>query len=110
MSPKRTPLDSTSQKYIGGPVMEAHIRHLRKKAGINPVVKQIDTLAAEFPAETNYLYLTYSGEEHDVSLGQVSRRSVPDQMPGLSLNPAPPLQKSSIPEPLTLSGNVPVRR
>merc|ERR1712151_1230316 len=33
-----------------------------------PVVKQIDTLAAEFPAETNYLYLTYGGEEHDVEL------------------------------------------
>eukprot|EP00971_Amphidinium_carterae_P219343 4354274-Amphidinium_carterae.1 len=33
-----------------------------------PVVKQIDTLAAEFPAETNYLYLTYNGIEHDIEL------------------------------------------
>ena len=41
---------------------------------MNPVVKQIDTLAAEFPAETNYLYLTYSGETHDVELGQPSLR------------------------------------
>ena len=42
------------------------IRNHRKQQGIFPVVKQIDTLAAEYPAQTNYLYLTYSGEEHDV--------------------------------------------
>jgi carbamoyl-phosphate synthase large subunit len=42
------------------------IRALRKHAGILPVVKQIDTLAAEYPARTNYLYLTYSGIAHDV--------------------------------------------
>merc|ERR1712071_221860 len=55
-------------RYAGGQVKEDHIRLLRKQAGIVPVVKQIDTLAAEFPAETNYLYLTYSGVEHDVNL------------------------------------------
>lgn len=42
------------------------VRALRKKLGILPVVKQIDTLAAEYPAQTNYLYLTYSGTEHDI--------------------------------------------
>ncbi|MDY2642561.1 MAG: carbamoyl-phosphate synthase (glutamine-hydrolyzing) large subunit [Mediterranea sp.] len=42
------------------------VRNHRKQQGILPVVKQIDTLAAEYPAQTNYLYLTYSGEEHDV--------------------------------------------
>lgn len=42
------------------------IRKLRKKCGIMPVVKQIDTLAAEYPAQTNYLYLTYNGEEDDI--------------------------------------------
>jgi carbamoyl-phosphate synthase large subunit len=42
------------------------IREFRKKLGIVPYVKQIDTLAAEYPAKTNYLYLTYSGTEHDV--------------------------------------------
>lgn len=42
------------------------IRRLRKKLGIIPVVKQIDTLAAEYPAQTNYLYLTYNGAENDV--------------------------------------------
>jgi carbamoyl-phosphate synthase large subunit len=42
------------------------VRELRKKLGIVPVVKQIDTLAAEYPAVTNYLYLTYSGTSNDV--------------------------------------------
>ena len=43
------------------------IRQDRKYRGITPVVKQIDTLAAEYPAQTNYLYLTYSGTENDVT-------------------------------------------
>ena len=42
------------------------VRKERKSRGILPVVKQIDTLAAEYPAQTNYLYLTYSGTESDV--------------------------------------------
>jgi len=42
------------------------VRNFRKRAGILPVVKQIDTLAAEYPAQTNYLYLTYSGTANDV--------------------------------------------
>ncbi|MCD6596206.1 MAG: carbamoyl-phosphate synthase (glutamine-hydrolyzing) large subunit, partial [Bacteroidales bacterium] len=42
------------------------VRVFRKKIGIIPYVKQIDTLAAEYPAQTNYLYLTYSGSEHDI--------------------------------------------
>ena len=42
------------------------IRALRKSMGVLPVVKQIDTLAAEYPARTNYLYLTYSGIANDV--------------------------------------------
>ena len=43
-----------------------YIRKHRKESGILPVVKQIDTLAAEYPAQTNYLYLTYSGVANDV--------------------------------------------
>ncbi|WP_106828572.1 carbamoyl-phosphate synthase (glutamine-hydrolyzing) large subunit [Parabacteroides pacaensis] len=43
------------------------IRALRKSMGILPVVKQIDTLAAEYPAQTNYLYLTYNGSFNDVA-------------------------------------------
>lgn len=42
------------------------VRSLRKNLGITPSVKQIDTLAAEYPAQTNYLYLTYSGTSHDI--------------------------------------------
>lgn len=42
------------------------VRKHRKARGIVPVVKQIDTLAAEYPAQTNYLYLTYNGTEHDI--------------------------------------------
>lgn len=43
------------------------VRKLRKELGIIPVVKQIDTLAAEYPAQTNYLYLTYNGSENDIN-------------------------------------------
>ena len=43
------------------------VRALRKSLGIVPVVKQIDTLAAEYPAQTNYLYLTYNGTSNDVA-------------------------------------------
>ncbi|MBR4275423.1 MAG: carbamoyl-phosphate synthase (glutamine-hydrolyzing) large subunit [Prevotella sp.] len=43
------------------------IRALRKSYGITPVVKQIDTLAAEYPAQTNYLYVTYAGVKHDIN-------------------------------------------
>lgn len=42
------------------------VRALRKSHGILPVIKQIDTMAGEFPAQTNYLYLTYHGTSHDV--------------------------------------------
>ena len=43
------------------------VRNIRKDLGILPVVKQIDTLAAEYPAQTNYLYMTYNGTEHDIN-------------------------------------------
>ena len=46
---------------------QLEVRKLRKSMGITPVVRQIDTLAAEYPAKTNYLYLTYDGHRHDVS-------------------------------------------
>ncbi|HED38264.1 MAG TPA: carbamoyl-phosphate synthase large subunit, partial [Ignavibacteria bacterium] len=47
---------------------EFEVRRYRKALNVIPVVKQIDTLAAEFPAQTNYLYLTYHGEENDIPL------------------------------------------
>lgn len=52
---------------------ELDIRALRKKWGIAPFVKQIDTLAAEFPAQTNYLYLTYNGVEDDLDFSDTNQ-------------------------------------
>jgi len=48
------------------------IRELRQRNGIHPVVKQIDTLAAEYPAQTNYLYLTYNGNEDDIEFNETN--------------------------------------
>ena len=49
------------------------VRNLRKSYGILPYVKQIDTLAAEYPAQTNYLYLTYAGVAHDITFERDKR-------------------------------------
>jgi carbamoyl-phosphate synthase large subunit len=49
---------------------ELGVREYRKELNIVPVVKQIDTLAAEYPAQTNYLYLTYHGSEDDIPVGE----------------------------------------
>ncbi len=49
------------------------VREHRKGRGIIPVVKQIDTLAAEYPAQTNYLYLTYNGTAHDIEFQRDDR-------------------------------------
>ncbi len=43
-----------------------HVRNYRKALGVVPYIKQIDTLAAEYPAQTNYLYMTYNGSAHDI--------------------------------------------
>ncbi|MDY3820002.1 MAG: ATP-grasp domain-containing protein, partial [Bacteroidaceae bacterium] len=51
------------------------VRAKRKQMGIVPYVKQIDTLAAEYPAQTNYLYLTYSGVAHDITF-EDDKRSI----------------------------------
>jgi carbamoyl-phosphate synthase large subunit len=50
-------------------ITETEIRRQRHKFGLYPYVKQIDTLAAEYPAKTNYLYLTYNSQEHDIEFG-----------------------------------------
>ena len=55
------------QDYMQEGMLE--VREYRKKLGILPSVKQIDTLAAEYPAQTNYLYLTYGGNSHDIAFG-----------------------------------------
>jgi carbamoyl-phosphate synthase large subunit len=64
-----------SDKQIGRAVQkeESEIRQIRKSQGIVPVVKQIDTLAAEWPAKTNYLYLTYGGNKHDLEIAENDR-------------------------------------
>ncbi len=49
---------------------EESIRQARLTAGVIPAIKQIDTLAGEFPAETNYLYTTYHASEHDIAPSQ----------------------------------------
>lgn len=49
-----------------GNTTELEVRARRKSFGITPFVKRIDTLAAEYPAHTNYLYTTYNATEHDV--------------------------------------------
>jgi len=58
------------------------IRQMRKKLGIIPYVKRIDTLAAEWPATTNYLYLTYSGSEHDIDFEKEKRAKKGDNTGG----------------------------
>ena len=58
---------SAEQAGLSKREKESLVRAQRKAEGVVPVVKQVDTLAAEFPAMTNYLYVTYSGCEHDVA-------------------------------------------
>ncbi len=54
----------------------AQVRAHRKARKITPVIKRIDTLAAEYPAQTNYLYVTYNGTEHDVDFARDDRSVV----------------------------------
>jgi carbamoyl-phosphate synthase large subunit len=58
----------TSDKRIGSLIGKAglEVRDIRKKLGIIPSIFQIDTLAGEFPAQTNYLYMTYNGSHNDI--------------------------------------------
>ncbi|MBI2549769.1 carbamoyl-phosphate synthase (glutamine-hydrolyzing) large subunit [Candidatus Woesearchaeota archaeon] len=65
--------DRQIAKIIGSKAND--VRALRKNHGIVPVVKQIDTLAAEYPAKTNYLYLTYNGNEDDITF-RSSRKKI----------------------------------
>jgi carbamoyl-phosphate synthase large subunit len=55
---------------------ESEIRSLRKKFGILPIISQIDTLAAEWPAQTNYLYTTYGGEENDITFENKKKKVI----------------------------------
>eukprot|EP00928_Gymnodinium_smaydae_P000481 TRINITY_DN10184_c0_g1_i2.p1 TRINITY_DN10184_c0_g1~~TRINITY_DN10184_c0_g1_i2.p1 ORF type:complete len:1582 (+),score=248.00 TRINITY_DN10184_c0_g1_i2:51-4796(+) len=80
ISPQQCPAHDISMErfcgaevYNGGRILPSHVRYLRRSIGLRPVVKQIDTLAAEFPADTNYLYLTYHGDDDDVGLAGAIR-------------------------------------
>lgn len=59
--------DAMIADLVNESVSGMDVRRRRIAQGVKPVVKQIDTLAAEFPAQTNYLYVTYNGSEHDMS-------------------------------------------
>ena len=67
---------SDQQLAICQKTNETTIRTYRKKAGITPVVKQIDTLAAEWPAKTNYLYLTYGGDQDDIEFSKTPNKVI----------------------------------
>ena len=58
--------DKGIARWLGGSATMDAVRAARKAAGVLPAVKKIDTLAAEYPAQTNYLYTTYNGVTHDV--------------------------------------------
>jgi len=76
---------------------ESYVRRYRKGLGIIPVVKQIDTLAAEFPAQTNYLYLTYWGDKDDVSfVSPESRAPSPEPRKAVVLGSGPYCIGSSV--------------
>ncbi len=55
-------------------VTDDYVRRLRHKLGVLPVVKQIDTMAAEWPAKTNYLYVTYGGSEDDIKFSEKKKK------------------------------------
>lgn len=61
---------SDAQIAVCTNTLEFEVRQFRKTANIIPAIKQIDTLAAEWPAKTNYLYLTYSGDEDDIEISK----------------------------------------
>src|SRR3989338_5081517 len=92
LSAKRAGFSDAAIAMIRDGEME-EIRAQRKTEGIVPVVKQVDTLAGEFPAQTNYLYMTYHGTEHDVTFGEEERgkRKEENEKPtGLSSSLFPP--------------------
>jgi carbamoyl-phosphate synthase large subunit len=63
---------SDEQIAILSKTNEDMIREYRRKLGLKPVVRQIDTLGAEYPAQTNYLYLSYHGDQDDTSFPEIN--------------------------------------
>ena len=75
-NPDYKPDKTIDERFNVAEERRGDVRSLRKRLGIVPVVKQIDTLAAEYPAQTNYLYLTYNGSESDVDYSDDSLKSI----------------------------------
>ena len=65
-----------SDDYLSGKFNNDKITDYRLKNNITPVIKQIDTVAAEFPAKTNYLYLTYNGNKDDIGINKSKKKRV----------------------------------
>lgn len=65
--------DASIEKIINKNIKESDIRKVRKDFNIFPCVKKIDTLAAEFPSETNYMYMTYHGNKNDINITELSK-------------------------------------
>ena len=65
---------------------ELVVRRKRQQLGLTPFCKQIDTLAAEFPAQTNYLYMTYNGSEHDVFVPSLTGHEAQVRQPNASVS------------------------
>jgi hypothetical protein len=59
-------------RIVQSAVSEDDVRARRLSVGVVPYVKQIDTMAAEYPAQTNYLYCTYHANEHDLPVGDAA--------------------------------------
>jgi len=79
--------DRQIARYLGlssGLEGESRVRDKRKSLGVIPCVKQIDTLAAEFPAQTNYLYMTYSGDADDLESSEYTSSLTPSNSPSYS--------------------------
>lgn len=102
-----------SDKRIGelAGMHEDEVFRMRTKENIVPVIKQIDTLAAEFPAQTNYLYTTYHGTKNDIEGTPLSRASSParlDEMRGAKKREAESYVKYG--ETSSVAGNEAVRQ
>jgi len=86
--------DKQISSFVGSDEMQ--VRQYRKGQGITPAIKQIDTLAAEFPAKTNYLYLTYWGDKDDISFKEKAKAKAKENKTTIVLGSGPYCIGSSV--------------